>query len=403
MSKYESGKIYRIVNSEGYYYIGSTTTELRFRLCKFKKDYINLKNINIFKYFKDCSDIKIECLEEFSCSSKKELNEREEYYINCVLSDDYCINKQDLDDIENKRKEDLEDESVNNQNIYGQVYRIYDSNGYFYFGSTTNDLQKRLIEHKICAQKHPERKIYKYFNSTNWENVNIETIEEVKYNSIVKIHKRENFYINKLLSSKYCLNEIRSYLSKEDRYQQIADYRDNHKEEKKKYRSEHMEEHRAYNKNYVVNHKEIVEQKQKEYREANKEKLKEYFKKYAAENKEEKKEYKKKYAAENKDILAKKSKEFREKNKDKIIEKGKKYFQENRDKLIKKMKEYREKDPEKTKERQAKYLKNRKQKLKEIGTISHQCECGGKYTDKHKDRHAASKKHALFLESPCRN
>jgi hypothetical protein len=403
MTKYESGKVYRIVNSEGYYYISSTTTELRFRLCKFKKDYINLKNINIFKYFKDCSDIKIECLEEFSCSSKKELNEREEYYINCVLSDDYCINKQDIDDIENKRKEDLEDESDNNEKINGQIYRIYDTNGYFYFGSTINRLDKRLIEHKICAQKHPERKMYKYFNSTNWENVNIEPIEEVEYNSIVKLHKRENFYINKLLSSKYCLNEIRSYLSKEDRYQQIADYRDNHKEEKKKYRSEHMEEHRAYNKNYVVNHKEIVLQKQKEYRDTHKEELKEYFKKYTQEHKEEKKEYKKKYTAENKDLLSKKSKEFREKNKDKIAEKGKKYFQENRDELIKKMKEYRERDPEKTKARHAKYLENRKQKLKEIGTISHQCECGGKYIDKHKDRHTTSKKHARFLETPCRN
>lgn len=400
MSKYENGKVYRIINSEGYYYIGSTTTELRFKLSKFKKEYVNLKNINIFKYFHDCSGIEIECLEEVSCSSKKELNEKENYYINCVLSDDYCINKQDIVDIENNKNIDLEDESKDKEKIDGTVYRIYDSNGYFYFGSTTNDLHRRLVEHKICGQKHTERKIYKYFNSINWENVNIEIIEKVKYNSIVKLHKRENFYINKLLSSKYCLNEIRSYLSKEDRYQQIADYRDTHKEKKKKYRSEHMEEHRAYNKVYALNNKEIVLQRQKEYRETHKEDLKEYFKKYAEEHKEEKKEYKKKYAAENKEFLAKKSKEFREKNKEKIAEKGKKYYEEKREELIKKMKEYREKDPEKTKAREAVYLEKRKQKLKEIGTISHQCECGGKYTDKHKDRHTASKKHALFLQTP---
>jgi hypothetical protein len=395
MAKYESGKIYRIVNSEGYYYIGSTTTELRFRLSKFKRDCIDFNNINIYKHFNSCSDIKIELLEDFPCSSKNELIEREKYYIDSVLSDDYCINKQDLDDIETKRAQDLEDDSEDNEKIDGQVYVIYDSNGYFYFGSTKNNLERRLLEHKICGEKHSERKIYKHFNSINWENVNIECIEEIKYKSIKKLHKRENFYINKLLSSKFCLNEIRSYLSKEDRYQQLADYRDSHKEEKKKYRSEHMEEHREYNKNYIVAHKEAVEEKKKEYRETHKEELKEYFKNYAEKHKEEKKEYKRKYAAENKEIIAKKNKEFRESNKDKISEKGKEYFEANRDILIKKMKKYRENNPDKMKVHEAKYIEKRRMKLNEIGTL--QCECGGKYTENHKKRHEESKKHARFL------
>jgi hypothetical protein len=274
------------------------------------------------------------------------------------------------------------------------------TDNYYYIGSTVTELANRLSHHIQSAKKYTERKIYKHFNELLWNNVSIELIVDYPCNNRNELLKEENEYIRKALLDPFCLNINHTLLTQEEQREKYKNYRDNHKEEKKKYRSEHMEEHRAYNKNYVVNHKEIVLQKQKEYRDTHKEELKEYFKKYAQEHKEEKKEYKKKYTAENKDLLVKKSKEFREKNKDKITEKGKKYFQENRDELIKKMKEYREKDPEKTKARHAKYLENRKQKLKEIGTISHQCECGGKYIDKHKERHTTSKKHARFLETP---
>jgi hypothetical protein len=273
----------------------------------------------------------------------------------------------------------------------GKIYILTGSDKYYYIGSTITELRYRLNKHKGDA-KIKDTYAYKHFNKLGWDNVKIELLEKYPCNSKEELIIKENEYIIIAKCDNNCLNRNNSYMTEEDKI-----------EWKRQYRQDNKEQIKEYNKNYVVNHKEIVEQKQKEYREANKEKLKEYFKKYAAENKEEKKEYKKKYVAENRDLITKKSKEFRENNKDKITAKGKKYFQENRDELIKKMKEYREKDPEKTRARHAKYLENRRQKLKEIGTISHQCECGGKYTDKHKDRHAASKKHARFLDTPCRN
>ena len=273
----------------------------------------------------------------------------------------------------------------------GKIYLLSGIDNYYYVGSTVKDLNYRLTKHKGDS-KIKDTYVYKHFNKLGWDNVKIDLLEQYPCNSKEELLIKENEYINSVKGDNNCLNLNNSYMTEEDKI-----------EWKRQYRQDNKEQIKEYNKNYVVNHKEIVLQKQKEYRDAHKQELKEYFKKYAQEHKEEKKEYKKKYTAENKDLLAKKSKEFREKNRDKITEKGKKYFQENKDELIKKMKEYREKDPEKTKARHAKYLENRKQKLKEIGTISHQCECGGKYTDKHKDRHTTSKKHARFLETPCRN
>jgi len=99
---------------------------------------------------------------------------------------------------------------------------------------------------------------------------------------------------------------------------------------------------------------------------------------------EEKKEYYKDYHIENKDKLTEQKKEYNIKNADKIKEQKKEYYIENADKIKEQKKEY--------------YIENA-DKIKEKQNIKHICDCGGKYTNCHKNHHELTKKHINFMEN----
>ncbi len=90
-------------------YYGSTTQTLNKRWSKHKSD---IKNIDNKKYVCKCSEIllkygvencKCEIIEQYPCNNIKELNEREQYYI----QNNECVNRQfskTLEDIKNRQK-----------------------------------------------------------------------------------------------------------------------------------------------------------------------------------------------------------------------------------------------------------------------------------------------------------
>jgi len=90
---YSKGKIYLIVDTScGDLYVGSTIQDLhtRFRTHGFFKDYNKQK-----------SNCKISLIEDYPCNSRRELEKREQYWIDKVN----CINKTDaFMDIEKRRK-----------------------------------------------------------------------------------------------------------------------------------------------------------------------------------------------------------------------------------------------------------------------------------------------------------
>ena len=84
MNKYENGKIYKVICSETErVYIGSTIRTLKSR-------FANHKNISNGCLTKGFINPKIELIENYSCQSKKELLEKEKFYIQNIK----CINKQ---------------------------------------------------------------------------------------------------------------------------------------------------------------------------------------------------------------------------------------------------------------------------------------------------------------------
>lgn len=87
MSKYDHGKIYKLTNDmNGDTYIGSTTDPITKRL-KGHIGYVRHRLTDERKLYSVMREVgehhfKIELIEEYPCSSRKELLLREEYYIN---------------------------------------------------------------------------------------------------------------------------------------------------------------------------------------------------------------------------------------------------------------------------------------------------------------------------------
>ena len=93
-SDYSQGKIYKIVcNKTGLIYIGSTYRSLEQRLKEHEYDckkYLDKKTNTFISsiYVTFNNDYKIELIENYPCKNRKELEEKEYYYINNIE----CIN-----------------------------------------------------------------------------------------------------------------------------------------------------------------------------------------------------------------------------------------------------------------------------------------------------------------------
>ena len=94
MNNFQNSKIYKIVdNTNGNIYVGSTTKTIEKRLKKHKKDYKSYLNgkysfVTSFKILEN-DDYQIELIEDFPCDDKKQLFEREGYWI----KNNNCVNK----------------------------------------------------------------------------------------------------------------------------------------------------------------------------------------------------------------------------------------------------------------------------------------------------------------------
>ena len=97
-NKYQSGKIYKVIdNSYTQCYIGSTTEGLSLRMTRHRDDYRKWKNGNrervcsiasLFDEF-GVENCKIELVEDFPCENREQLRKREGYHI----QNTECINK----------------------------------------------------------------------------------------------------------------------------------------------------------------------------------------------------------------------------------------------------------------------------------------------------------------------
>lgn len=362
-NKYQNGKIYRLDCNDGYYYIGSTTQELNNRLNN--HIYLSKSCINKVYYYINSigwDNVEINLIENVSCNSKKELCDREKYYINESKSDELCLNFKDI-------------------NIYqkGKIYKLLCEDGHYYIGSTTQSLYNRFNHHKFSA-KTGTSKAYKYFNNIGWDKVKIELLEDYPCNIKSELNEKEEYYISKSKTDELCLNINSAQLTEEKR-----------KENMKKYYEEHKEEIMEYHREYKEKNKDDIDNKRAEYRKQNSKMLSEKQKQYTKDNLEKVKEYKKMYYKENKEKMTEYWKEYREKNKEQIKEYKCEWAKTNKDKKLELI----------TKEREEKKIirEQKKQARIEHDRTITQCVCGGTYQNYQKKRHEESKKHHTYIEN----
>jgi len=127
MINYENSKIYQLKNTTtNKIYIGSTTRDLKTRLREHKSLYTSGKTKKEKSYllFNDTDNVIIELLENINCKNKKELHDRELYYIqnlDCInkycptrsLSQYYIDNKEKIDNRVKKYYDNPENKKKN--------------------------------------------------------------------------------------------------------------------------------------------------------------------------------------------------------------------------------------------------------------------------------------------------
>ena len=200
-TRYQTSKIYRLLCKDGHYYIGSTTQALNVRL-NTHKTLSKSKNDPIYKHGNQIGwdNIKIELLEEYPCTSKGELNEKEKEYRSSAKSDPLCLN--DFSDI-------ITIDSTNDT-IYrtGKIYRLVCNDGTYYIGSTVSNLSNCFANHKQRSISHPTESPYDHFVKIGWDNVHIELIEHYSCYSKEELDKQKEKIIATSMNDRLRLNHI---------------------------------------------------------------------------------------------------------------------------------------------------------------------------------------------------
>ena len=62
-----------------------------------------------------------------------------------------------------------------------KIYKLVDNNNFYYYGSTTNSIEKRYLQHKQASECECKRKIYKIFTKDKFDEgkIRIELVSEL--------------------------------------------------------------------------------------------------------------------------------------------------------------------------------------------------------------------------------
>ena len=246
-----SGKIYKLVCDDGHYYIGSTKTDLKYRLYHHKQHSVLWPDRKVYSHILEhgWDKTKIECIEEVSCKTRNDLLHRENEHIKQSLSDPLClnINKAELtkEELLQQQKAYLE---ANKEKVdaYQANYR------------KENAEERREYSRQYAAQ-HPEE--VKATKKAHYEANKTEIIDKQK--AYVEANRE--------------VVQQRKRIWAEQNAEKLAEAR-------KKYSEENKDLIQARGKEYYEQNKEAIQEKLKVYREANKEAAKTYAKAYREQN-----------------------------------------------------------------------------------------------------------------------
>ena len=249
-----SGQVYKLLCEDGHYYIGSTITELKYRLYHHKKHSLLYPDRKVYNHILTCGwdTVNIGCVEIVKSNSKNALRKRENEYIKESLSDPLCLNinrahltKREL----LQQQQEYIDANKDKVDAYHANYR-------------KENAEERAEYSRQYTAEHPEE---------------------------VQATKREYYEANKteILEKQKMYVEAHVEQIKERKKQWAAENKETINETRKRYAEENKEAIQQRGKEYYETNKEAIKEKLKVYREANAETAKEYGKAYRAKKREE--------------------------------------------------------------------------------------------------------------------
>ena len=248
-----NGQIYKLVCDDGHYYIGSTKSELKYRLYHHKQHSLLWPDRKVYEHILRCgwNTVKIECVEEVTCASRDELRKKENEYIKNSLSDPLCLNI--------KKAHLTKEELLQQQKEYLQANK--DKVDAYHANYRIENAAERAEYSRQYAAENPEA--VKATKKAYYEEHKEEIVEKQKAyveanKDVVKLRKKEWAEKNK---------------------EHVVEMR-------KKYAEENKEVIQERGKEYYEKNKDIIKEKLKAYREENKLKAKEYMKTYREQNRE---------------------------------------------------------------------------------------------------------------------
>ena len=265
----------------------------------------------------------------------------------------------------------------------GVIYKITNTvNNEVYVGSTTTDLELRMVKHKCDAKKRPElSKFYTFMNEHGVEHFEIEIVEEFPCERKTELERREGEIIKAIGT----LNQRIAGRTKEEYMKEFEEYF-------KKYKKE-------YKKKWQINNREHYLQKEREYKKTYREKYHDQIREKARAKVECEcgGTYTLSHKAEH--MNSKKHLTYLGTYNEEEYKKSKRYTQikhiyaKQKDKL----------DEEKTKEYKKQWYEEHKEETSQKAKEKNTCECGdvvcrGAYT-----RHLKSQKHQAYLQQNNNN
>lgn len=307
LTKYQNGKIYKIVSSHtNKIYIGSTISTLLRRFYGHKKNYDNKKKCcsssEILKY----DDAKIVLIENYPTTSRFFLELREGMWIlqlNCVNEN---VPKRKYQSMDIKHIIDPTIDDYKN----GVIYKLVSNHtADIYIGSTKCSLNTRFKEHKYNYEKSYYTTA---FEILKYNDVKIELIEKYPSTSREALESRERYWIQSLSN---CVNKV------------IPTRTD------KEYVSDNADKISKYAKIYYEKNKDKIKEKTKIYRNNNKDKINEDQKKYTQKNKEKINNKGRKRYHENVEVQRQRSQKYHQDHKMECRARSKKNYYKNKEKI----------------------------------------------------------------------
>ena len=156
--------------------------------------------------------------------------------------------------------------NVSNMNKYqfGVSYKITSNkNTETYIGSTTMDIETRLIKHKCDAKQRPHlSKFFTFMNEHGRDDFDIDIVEEYPCETKEQLEKREGEIIREMGT----LNQRKAGRTRKEYKQEFAEYlkvfaRENKKKWRTENREHYVEKERGYKKTYREKYKEELKEK----------------------------------------------------------------------------------------------------------------------------------------------